>query len=107
MNSTPDKMQWHTTCDNFGRNRFMAAKSKLLKFLQEAHGLAEITNRRPAPRSPMLYLMQLRAHTLEITMPKRRLSVDFDINADAQIRQVVKIKFPKPAEASCADTLTV
>ena len=98
------KNSWHTTCDRFGRIRFMAAKLKMMKFLQEARALADITNRRPLPRSPMLYLIQLRSQVHEINLPKRRLPVIGDPNPDSAVPQPVPISFAKPTEASCADT---
>ena len=38
----------------------MAKKFKLARFLQEIHGYAEVTNRRPSPPPPWIFLMQLR-----------------------------------------------
>ena len=38
----------------------MAKKVILMKFLQEIRGYAHVTNRRPAPRPPTIFLMQLR-----------------------------------------------
>ena len=54
----------------------MATKMKLLKMLQEVKGLAQITNRRPAPRPPMIYLMQLRSQNAVAQQPKRRLAIE-------------------------------
>ncbi len=54
----------------------MATKMKLLKMLQEVKGLAQITNRRPAPRPPLLYLMQLRSQEAQTYTPRRRLTID-------------------------------
>jgi len=54
----------------------MATKMKLLKMLQEVKGLAQITNRRPAPRPPMLFLMQLRANANQPSLPRRRLAIE-------------------------------
>ena len=53
----------------------MATKMKLLKMLQEVKGLAQITNRRPAPRPPLLYLMQLRSQESQTSSPRRRLTI--------------------------------
>jgi hypothetical protein len=53
----------------------MANKAKLMRFLQEGRGYAQITNRRPAPRPSVLYLMQLRARNEQANAPKRRLIV--------------------------------
>ena len=54
----------------------MATKMKLLKMLQEVKGLAQITNRRPAPRPPVIYLMQLRTQNAATQQPKRRLAIE-------------------------------
>ena len=55
----------------------MAAKVKLMKLLQEIRGLAEITARRPQPRAPGLFLIQLRSHLMNTTHPMRkRIIVD-------------------------------
>ena len=54
----------------------MATKMKLLKMLQEVKGLAQVTNRRPAPRPPMIYLMQLRSQNATTQTPKRRLAIE-------------------------------
>jgi len=61
-------------CDT-SRKKVMANKAKLMKFLQEVRGYAQITNRRPAPRPSVLYLMQLRGRNVQTTAPKRRLVV--------------------------------
>jgi len=105
MESQPKS--WHTNCNSFGGIRFMAAKLKMMRFLQEARALADMTNRRPVPRSPMLYLIQLRTHVHGITMPKRRLPVTGDASAESNVPQPVAIHFKEPAEATCADTITV
>ena len=56
----------------------MAAKIRLLKLLQEIRGFAEIANRRPHPRQPGLFLMQLRAHVFNTSQSgyKRMISID-------------------------------
>jgi len=49
---------------------------KLLKMMQEDKGLAVITNRRPAPRPSVLYLMQLREQEpVSPEIPRRRLVI--------------------------------
>ncbi|HNQ72188.1 MAG TPA: hypothetical protein PKN95_01120 [Verrucomicrobiota bacterium] len=53
----------------------MATKVKLLKVLQEAKALAQITNRKPAPRSTLLFLMQLRSRH-QSHGAQRRLKVE-------------------------------
>lgn len=65
----------------------MATKMKLIKMLQENKGLAQITNRRPAPRPPLLYLMQLRTQATQTNTPRKRLSVEtVTMNAPMQIK---------------------
>jgi hypothetical protein len=54
----------------------MATTMKLIKVLQEIKGIAQITNRRPAPRPPLLYLMALRSKGKPITNPRRKLAVE-------------------------------
>jgi hypothetical protein len=54
----------------------MATTMKLFKMLQESKGLAQITNRKPAPRPPLLYLMQLRSQSNQAATPRRRLTIE-------------------------------
>jgi hypothetical protein len=60
----------------------MATKVKLMTLLQQVRGYAEVTNRRPPPRPPMLYLMELREQTGNAQVPKRRLAVATDASSD-------------------------
>ena len=69
----------------------MATKIKLMRLLQEVHGHAQITNRRPAPRQTTLYLMQLRERSAEVHSPKRRLAVTTDSNENANTPLPIKI----------------
>ena len=73
----------------------MATKIKALKLLQEIKGYAQITNRRPVPRPPLLYLMQLRAHPLPAELPKHRLAVTTDQQAFAKGPMPIKITHVK------------
>jgi len=74
----------------------MAAKVKMLKLLQEIRGFAEISNRRPPPRSPALVLSQIRAQaTPEVR--RRRLSVTFDKPPQLDMPHHVKINHVKPS----------
>ena len=54
----------------------MATKMKLIKMLQEVKGIAQITNRKPAPRPPFLYLVQLRSQSGPAETPRRRLAIE-------------------------------
>jgi len=79
-----------------GEVRHMATKMKQLKLLQQIRGLAQITNRRPAPRPPLLYLMQLRSQESQTTTPRKRLTIEAAaITSPAPI----KINHVKPSSA--------
>jgi hypothetical protein len=80
----------------------MAAKIRMLKLLQEIRGFAEIAKRRPLPRSPGLALMQMRSHVIQATLPKRRLSVQMDVQDRLNISQPVKINHVEQAPAAGA-----
>lgn len=73
----------------------MATKIKVLKMLQEVKGYAQITNRRPAPRPPLLYLMQLRSHPVPAELPRQRLTVEADTKAFANGPLPIKINHVK------------
>lgn len=57
----------------------MAKKVILMKLLQEIRGYANVTNRRPTPATPMLYLMQLRRRNayaqVRAPQPLQRLAI--------------------------------
>lgn len=75
----------------------MATKMKLLKMLEEAKGLAQITNRKPAPRPPLLYLMQLREQAHQAQAPRRRLAIETEaLHAPLPIK-INHVKTDKPA----------
>jgi hypothetical protein len=63
----------------------------MMKLLQEIRGFAEITNRRPQPRSPGLFMMQLRSHLTHTTLPRRKRSVIIDMQDLTEIPHPVKI----------------
>lgn len=63
-------------CNSRFEDGDMATKMKMFKMLQEVKGLAQITNRRPAPRPPFLYLLQLRSQITQPAQPKRRLTIE-------------------------------
>jgi hypothetical protein len=84
----------------------MAAKVKMLKLLQEIRGFAEISNRRPPPRSPTLVLTQIRAHGMHESLRRRKLSVTFAKPPQPDMPHQVKINHlrpdPQPAAAAQA-----
>jgi hypothetical protein len=80
----------------------MAAKIKMLKLLQEIRGFADVTNRRPQPRSPGLVLTQMRSHVIQATLPRRRLSISTDKREHPNISHPVKINHLKPGSDTAA-----
>jgi len=77
----------------------MAAKVRIMKLLQEIRGLAEITNRRPQPRKPGLFLIQLRSHVTHTTGVRRRQTIAVDMLERPDIPHPVKIIHLRPAPA--------
>lgn len=74
------------------RTDAMAGKAKLAKILQQVRGAVDNINRRPAPRSTVLYLMQLRSRQHETSSPaKRRLTISIDLKDGLDIPHPVKI----------------
>jgi hypothetical protein len=74
-----------------GLNRLMAAKLKMLKLLQEMQGFADVTNRRPPPRSMGLALMQLRSHAVPTRLPPRRRTITIAVKELAETAHPVRI----------------
>ena len=71
----------------------MAKKLLLMKLLQEFRGYAQVTNRRPAPRPPALYLMQLRERLAHTQAPKRlqRVAITTDWQNSAEVALPIRI----------------
>ena len=69
----------------------MAMKIKMLKLLTEFRGHAQVTNRRPTPRPPGLFLLQLREHLTETTAQKRKLVVTAEGQGPADKTLQIKI----------------
>jgi hypothetical protein len=78
----------------------MATKLKLMKLLQEVRGHAQITNRRPVPRQPTLYLMQLSERAAQASTPKRRLAVATDSNDNVDTPLLIKINHIQAGESA-------
>jgi len=71
----------------------MATKLKVMKLLQEIRGFAQVTQRRPQPRPPGLFLLQLRSHITQTTSRRRRLVIPVQMHEPPDIPNPVKIKF--------------
>jgi len=80
----------------------MAAKIKIMKMLQEIRGLADVTERRPGPRQPGLFLIQLRAHALENRQDRGRLVIEVEMLDRFDVPQPVKIKHIQPVPPSAS-----
>ena len=106
----PGPAFWHVTCSQIFRNERMAAKMKLMKMLQEIRGLSEITSRRPHPRFPGLFMIQLRSHVVQTTWPRRKLVIPIEMLNRPDIPSAVEIKhlpFVAPIPAPAAESETV
>jgi hypothetical protein len=80
----------------------MAAKLQVLRLLQEIRAFAELSNRRPQPRSTGLFLTQMRSHLLQSASPKRRLSIRIDTQDRIDVPSQVRINHVKPGPAPVA-----
>ena len=80
----------------------MAAKMKLMKMMQEIRGFAEITQRRPQQRPPGLFIMQMRSHVLQTTVPRRRRAIAIQMMEGPNIPDAVKIRFVPAMPAQVA-----
>lgn len=80
----------------------MAKKLKLMSLFQELQGRAQITNRRPAPPSAGVYLMQLRTQTGTTTLPRRRFMISVDLPPPQPTPHPVKINHVRTAELSAS-----
>jgi hypothetical protein len=69
----------------------MAKKVNALKLAQRSRAQAEVTDRRPTPVSPALYLMQLRLPKMRIFRSHRKLLIAMDADTQAEIEYPVKI----------------
>jgi hypothetical protein len=67
----------------------------ILKLMQEIHGFARITHRRPQPRPPGLFLMEIRAHSHSSAVPKRKLNIAIQMQEPADLPHPVKINHLK------------
>lgn len=70
----------------------MATKIKMMKLLQEMRGFADIANRRPQPRSPGLFLLQMRSQVLHTPFSPRKRTLQIEIQDTLDIPHPVKIK---------------
>jgi hypothetical protein len=75
----------------------MAKKVMLLKLLQEMRGYQHVTNRRPVPATPLLYLMQLRQRNAHVhartaaPAPLQRLAIATDWQNPGEAPATIKI----------------
>ena len=80
----------------------MAAKMNMSKLLQEIRGFAELSNRHPQPRSPGLWLTQIRSRRPQAALPKRKLSIRIETQDLTNIPDRVKINHVKQSPGPVA-----
>ncbi|HSU54278.1 MAG TPA: hypothetical protein VLT36_09485 [Candidatus Dormibacteraeota bacterium] len=73
----------------------MATKVRIMKLLQEIRGFADVTQRRPPPKQPGLFLVQLRSHSFT-KEPQRKRTISVDMLDRPDIPDPVKIKYVQP-----------
>ena len=73
----------------------MATRVNILKLMQEIHGFARVTHRRPQPRPPALFLMEIRSHGFSSDLPRRKLDIAFLTQELADLPHPVKINHLK------------
>lgn len=78
----------------------MAMKLRMIKLISEYQGYAQVTNRRPVPKRPLLYLMELRAQNAQANAEKRRLLVESVEPAVIAAPLPVKINHVKAGRAA-------
>jgi hypothetical protein len=59
--------------------------------LRQNNAASQMLNRRAAPPASALYLMQLRAQSMKISSPSRRLRLQISTDIDSEAPQPVKI----------------
>jgi len=69
----------------------MATRMKLMKFLQEVRGLAQVTNRLPPPRSATAIALQARILNVRGPKNERKRTIRIDMQTAADIPHPVKI----------------
>ena len=84
------------------RMKPMAKKLKLMSLFQELSGRAQLTNRRPVPPATGVYLMQLRAQSGAIALPRRRFMITVDLSKTQPLPHPVKINHVRVTEVSSA-----
>src|ERR1039457_162916 len=70
---------WHVNCGSFDEFDIMATKDKLMRLLQEMHGLGEVRRPNPVPKHSPLFLTQLRSHMSQTSRPRHRLVINVDV----------------------------
>jgi hypothetical protein len=80
------------TANKESRLKQMATKVKVMKLLQEMRGFADVTNRRPSPRTPGLFLLQIRSHVLHATDGRGKRTISVDVQNPLDIPHPIKIK---------------
>ena len=78
----------------------MAKKVQLMRMLQEIEGYNRITNRRPAPRPPVVYLLQMRERRPPTHLSKRpqRLAITAAWQNSADVALPVRINHAVPGQ---------
>lgn len=69
----------------------MAKNVNALKILQQNRASAPIAHKQPAAQASALYLAQMRAHGLKISVTRQRLHITVERDATTEAPQPIKI----------------
>jgi hypothetical protein len=81
-------------CNTPAQEGTMANKASLIKMIETIRGYDTVTNRRPAPRPPVLYLMQLREQQ-QPQPPTQRVAISTDWQNGSDVPLPIKIRHAK------------
>jgi hypothetical protein len=99
---TPRQSEWHVNCEHSEENKIMAARVKMLTLLQEIRGFAQVSNRRPPPRSSGLFLAQLRLRGNRASLRRGRLNISIEPPTQPDIPLQIKIHHVRQSPDSSA-----
>ena len=82
----------------------MATKMNMMKMLQQARGMAQITNRRPQNRPPGPLMLEMRFSGSRTTPARRKRIIRIRMQNAIDIPHPVKITYLDPSPLSAAAT---
>jgi hypothetical protein len=97
-------LRWHVTCTLICKKSCMATKINMMKMLQQARGMAQITNRRPQNRPPGPLMLEMRFSGSRTAAARRKRIIRIRMQNPLDIPHPVKITHLGPNPPSAAAT---